>query len=683
MLPYLAVQKVYIVPVMRNRLNFCVLFRQAFEELKLGPRDLIAVEVPAHIKDAYLECVADLPKVSVVHTAGDDGKTREIFTITPCDAVAEATRTARENGIDVAFIDRTLSPSALEGRQCVDNPAWPDDGFALIKGIEWYIAQVDELLAVPPARSDPVDEWRESYMAGQIQELAPWYDRIMVVCDLVHARPLMAQLQQPPDSQLLDDDRTDNLRVRRLRPSLSHLLQSLDDIPRLVEAYDHKRHVALNFWKMREIVAIVHHLAKSSPDMAFSVRNYDAFTSLLTKMGECQGRLSPTLDDVRLAGVSCFNDAFGERIFRHLLGYFDDLKVGRVKTVARPLDTESRFYELQVAPSAAPEYVARNCNPWITEYEIQSEPRPPEDYPRGGTHSEVAWPPCDRFADEMRRKAHRVLTTATVQTTSIRFRGSIESGVDVRRTMRSQLLQRSPDLDTPRSGPEIYVRKIERTVSDGYEWLREPTAWILDTPADIDTFRFTYGTGGDKGEKFALDWRFSQERRSVSHSDDLKVEYESTPGYLAFMDLTTTGRQARAAFGADFGRRTPVVSSFRNVAIGNRWELAPRALDDVEFEIESWWEALILAGLIYCEARLVCVAPADLRIPNRVLHYANSHRKSIHRVPLGAFDRDEQRKLSHLYWVDGVWKPPRDSNDPKFHEFLIRKYGDQMTRSWG
>jgi hypothetical protein len=106
-------------------------------------------------------------------------------------------------------------------------------------------------------------------------------------------------------------------------------------------------------------------------------------------------------------------------------------------------------------------------------------------------------------------------------------------------------------------------------------------------------------------------------------------------------------------------------------------------LKDVEFEIESWWEALILAGLLYCESRLVCVAPADLQIPNRVLRYANQRRKEIHRVSLGAFEREEQRKLGLQYWVEGGWKPPRDSNDPSFHDYLIRKYGNLMTRYWG
>jgi hypothetical protein len=52
------------------------------------------------------------------------------------------------------------------------------------------------------------------------------------------------------------------------------------------------------------------------------------------------------------------------------------------------------------------------------------------------------------------------------------------------------------------------------------------------------------------------------------------------------------------------------------VQIGKAWEYAPSALADIEFEIDSWWLALTLAGLLYSELRLVCVAPADLRIPD-------------------------------------------------------------------
>jgi hypothetical protein len=682
--PYIAVQNVYVVPVVRNRLNFCVLVKRAFDELRLGRHDLIAVELPRQIKTAYLDCVSDFPKVSLLLTSDAGGATQEVFTVTPCDAVAEATRTGVEAGIDVAFIDRSMSPRLLEARQCIENPTWPDDGLVLINGVDWYLSQVSALIAIPPARSDPIDDWRESFMAIRLQELAPWYERIVVVCDLVHAKPIVARTQQPPDSQQLGADRDDALRVRRVRPSMPELLRSLDDIPRLVESYERKRHDALSFSKMREIVEIVHDLADSAADMDFSIRNYEAFTTLLTKMSECQGRLSPALEDVRLAGVSCFNDAFGERIFRHLLGYFDDLKVGRIHVLAQPASADVRLYELRTAPSSTPEYTARNCSPWPTEYTIKVEPLMKADYRRGGNGGPVAWPLCDRFVDAMRQKAYRVLTVEKVETKSTRFSGSIESGIDMRRTLQSQLLKRAHGLGAPRSGPELYVRKIERVTSAGYQWQREPTVWILDRPADIGGFAFTAGTGGDKADRFILDWRFSEEQRAVLRSEDLNVSIEKTIGYLALVDLTTTGKQLRATFGSALGRRVPRESDFDDmVQIGKAWEFAPRALEDVEFEIESWWEALILAGLLYCESRLVCVAPADLRIPNRVLRYANQRRKEIHRVSLGAFEREEQRKLGLQYWVEGAWKSPRDSNDPSFHDYLIRKHGDLMTRYWG
>jgi hypothetical protein len=682
--PYIAVQNVYVVPVVRNRLNFCVLVKRAFDELRLDSRDLIAVELPRQIERAYLDCVSDFPKVSLLLTSDAGGATQEVFTVTPCDAVAEATRTGVEAGIDVAFIDRSMSPRLLEARQCIENPTWPDDGLVLINGVDWYLSQVSALISIPPARSDPIDDWRESFMAMRLQELAPWYERIVVVCDLVHAKPIVARIQQPPDSQQLDADPDDALRVRRIRPNVPELLRRLDDIPRLVESYERKRRDALSFSKMREIVEIVHDLADSAPDMDFSIRNYEAFTTLLTKMSECQGRLSPALEDVRLAGVSCFNDAFGERIFRHLLGYFDALKVGRVKVPAQPANADARLYELRTAPSSAPEYTARNCNPWPTEYVIEVEPPVKADYRRGGHDRIVAWPPCDRFIDAMRRKAHRVLTVEKVETKSARFSGSIESGIDMRRTLRSQLLKRADGLGAPRSGPELYVRKIERVTSDDYQWQREPTVWILDRPADISGFSFTYSPGGEKTESCILDWRFSQEQqRDLLRSEDLNVSIEKTIGYLVLVDLTSTAKQLRATFGSALRRRVPGESDFGIVQIGKAWEDAPRALKDVEFEIESWWEALILAGLLYCESRLVCVAPADLQIPNRVLRYANQRRKEIHRVSLGAFEREEQRKLGLQYWVEGGWKPPRDSNDPSFHDYLIRKYGNLMTRYWG
>ena len=53
---------IYIVPVIRQRLNFCVLVQRAVREMRLGPEDLIAVELAPSALGKVQEAIGRFPQ---------------------------------------------------------------------------------------------------------------------------------------------------------------------------------------------------------------------------------------------------------------------------------------------------------------------------------------------------------------------------------------------------------------------------------------------------------------------------------------------------------------------------------------------------------------------------------------------------------------------------------------------
>src|SRR3954469_22315845 len=91
-------------PVAPGRLEFAIEVRQAI--LRECP-EVIAVELPATLQDAWMRAVARLPEMSLIfypdETAGDD---QAVYVpVEPADPFTEAIRTGLEIGAEIVFTD--------------------------------------------------------------------------------------------------------------------------------------------------------------------------------------------------------------------------------------------------------------------------------------------------------------------------------------------------------------------------------------------------------------------------------------------------------------------------------------------------------------------------------------------------------------------------------------------------
>ena len=665
-LSYLKHGEIHFVPILRQRLNFAVLVQRAIHELKLDKQDLIAVALPQSIADSIQKAIDKLPTISFITTTLRSSDKREVFPVTPADGMIEAIRTAQERSIPLRYIDQEVPSGHLVNRHCISYQDWPDDALVLQRGAAWYFELIQALLAHPPARFEPVDTWRERYMAEQLRRFDPLYHRILVVCHAGHVNPIKNYLRDP---MVLFDPGAETFPKTGLKvsePSLAILMRYLGDMPKLVELYEQYRQEgkAKEFDKIKALIETIHDL--DTTGFQFSIRHYQAFAQLLKSLLEFKQRTSPDLGTVLLACESCFNKPFERRLYRHLISYYDQVKVTRVVPV---LDTKEELVELQTTVSdLGDSFVARSCNfvP-TTQFDIISPPRMPR---ASSVEDNAFWPLWERFQEKMNSKAVKLANKTERQTKSVQFQGALHNGLDFRRTLRSQL---SPI-------PTIYVKKHKRLKEKRFIG-DEPIVWLFSLQsASGSDYKFSYTY--DLYEKVSyyvttLEWiKFLKE---VSF-DNCTVELTDIAGIVLFS----------LPFGeileSDPEQKLQEQFLVEDDMIENEeFGLVPEELLDELDAGSPWWEILLLAAIRYAKENVLCVVPPDFVMPVKVVDYARLKGKTLERVSLLRFTTAEQQKLRNEYRIVSRYVPKAekpDREDENYTREMQKRFGDVMEQFW-
>ena len=165
---------IYFVPSLHGRLEFGVVARKMFYEIK---PDAVALELPATIKNEVERGLDRLPNISVVCYQEKNGAF-VYLPLEPQDAMVEAGRLARKNNIPLFFVDRD-SEGYRRRRE-----AFPDSYTVRRLGLKAYA----EAYAREFGRDESSDEdrLREMTMAFHLQDLGRKYQRVLFVCGLAH-----------------------------------------------------------------------------------------------------------------------------------------------------------------------------------------------------------------------------------------------------------------------------------------------------------------------------------------------------------------------------------------------------------------------------------------------------------------------------------------------------------------
>jgi hypothetical protein len=704
--PYVRQGSIHAVPVLRHRLNFAVQVQRAVRELGLDQSDAVAVALPESVRAQVLAAIREFPEVSLVVSADRDAGQREVFPVTPADGIVEAIRIAQESGLGLWFVDQEVAPGHLIDRFCIAEEPWPDDGLALELGAEAYLGVVGDRVRHPPARFEPVDSWRELHKATRLQEITGRYRRVLFVCEATHLQPVLRLIRRPVPPVRVDLAGTSAPRYRIALPSPSILLHYLDHIPRLVQAYEQSRAAgeAHSFDKRQALLEILHELSRESSDLQLSIRHYDAFALVLARLMEQEKLVSPRFDVVLQASDGCFPAVFRERVFRRLLRYFDFVKVQRIGRVHR---SKEAVFEVRTTPprgGGRDVYVARNCmqNDFVYEtHRVPGEPAaaeevsaapdvptvtieldppsaPPPSTRFGKREQWEAWPLMSLFINRMRSKAYTVARQrpATVVRSSP-FNGSLEDGIDFRRTIRSHY----------RGQPELYVKRQRigpAPTFDSYE----PIVWLHDGYETVELSdpkrNLSYLYAGSERRTLISDWYMGdvpepEDPAEGRRGHPVEIHSFALHGRVQFMDLRLTVADVERRLGAETDDRVPdeyTVSSADvfSTEMTHHYELDLRPA--------RWWELLIVAAMHYAKESVVLVAPQRFVMPDQIARMFTLLNKRIIRIPLTRFTAEERRKLGRMYLIGHQFHPKGDVNDLAHLDFVVDEFGDAMKTHW-
>jgi hypothetical protein len=213
-------------PVVPGRLEFAVEVRQAI--LRDRP-EVVAVELPATLQDAWMRAVARLPEISVIVYPDEkaEGDQAVYVPIEPTDPFTEAIRTGVEIGATIVFAD----PDAGQRPHLKD--AYPDTYAMRHIGMARY---VEEYRVWPQPRSEEISR-HAAGIAWKLQGTDP-LARVLVVVSLNLLDPVLDAMEEPQAQPMA--------RVRRegielLNPHPESLAEILLEYPALQWRYENFR----------------------------------------------------------------------------------------------------------------------------------------------------------------------------------------------------------------------------------------------------------------------------------------------------------------------------------------------------------------------------------------------------------------------------------------------------------
>ena len=162
-------ENLWCLPICHYRLEFAEQVRLQFQK---EPPDVLALELPSNLTDAYQQAISRLPEISVLLFEGP-GKGVTYLPIEPADPFAEATRLAQESTIPVHLVDINVEEAYPPFHDPIPDP------YALhIIGPKTYYSAFRHLLQ-DKLEHHPIDMRREQGMAYHLKELMKGFQKVL------------------------------------------------------------------------------------------------------------------------------------------------------------------------------------------------------------------------------------------------------------------------------------------------------------------------------------------------------------------------------------------------------------------------------------------------------------------------------------------------------------------------
>jgi len=463
------------LPVAPGRLEFAAEVRQAILEEK---PDVVAVELPVTLNEAYRRAVDRLPQITVLLYPDDKDDERAVYVpIDPADPFTEAIRSGLEAGAEVVFID----PDLGERPHLPD--AYPDPYSIQHIGIEKYI---EAYRVHPQPRSEEIAA-HASGIAWKLQGTGP-EDRVLVVVSLNLLDAVldaMEEPQPPPRRRLLPR------MVDLVNPHPDCLAEILIEYPFLQHRYEQFRAALreLALIDRRRAQLAVFREAAAAHEKSAGERLSRWQPRLLSRYARnlalASGELTAGLFDITVAARSIVDDNYAWEVWAtggryphqqtesdletvNLSGEEVWLRTKRIRLRRRLPRPKQRLRPLGLKPRAKEKHPGE----WARQFNGEAIcSYPPEDLV------------VEDFGRFLQRKAKSILSEERMRTEP--FTTSLLDGIDIRQTVRNW------------HEGKIYVRQLEKIAGevgsvvvifdedrdDRYPWL---TTWLGEHQNESD-----------------------------------------------------------------------------------------------------------------------------------------------------------------------------------------------------
>lgn len=431
------------LPVAPGRLEFAIEARQAI--LREQPQ-VVAVELPATLQDAYLRAVARLPQITVLLYPDEKDDERAIYVpVESADPFTEAIRTGLQIGAEILFADPDLG----------ERPHLPDrypDPYSIRRiGLEKY---VEAYRVYPQPRSEAIAE-HAAGIAWKLQGTGP-EDQVLVVLSLNLLDPVLDAIQEPQaeprgrrlrrEVQLLNPHpdclaeitaeypflqyRYEQLRTGTRFPACDRPKLQLEVFREAAKAYETNTGDRLARWQPRLLARYTRNLALASGDLTAGLFDLTVAARSIVddnyawEVWETGGRYPPQQAESDLETVNLS----GEEVW---------LNTKRIRLRRRLPRPKQRLKPAGLKPRKKEQYPGE----WAQQFNGEAIcSYPPEDLV------------VEDFGRLLKRKAKSILSEERTRTEP--FTTSLLDGVDLRETTRNW------------HEGKIYVREMQRIAGE-------------------------------------------------------------------------------------------------------------------------------------------------------------------------------------------------------------------------
>lgn len=433
---YLQYENLYGVPSAHFSVEFALKVRKAFFEIV---PDVIAVELPPFIQEAFLAGIKRLPVITVVlfpEVLPQEGMAT-FLPIDPCDSMVEALRLARTNGVNTYFVDMLVDPTSP-----IPFSPFPDPFTLNSLALTQFFDLISPFLSTYPR--SPIDKTREAVMAHRLYELMETADRVLWVGGLAHWLPIVDWLKQStrevpltPKSYQLDPNAIKLAAPRR--DSLPHIL---GEVPLFTWLYTNQKDQFSKETALQGLYKDAEHSYHDFTGKQLSVTQYKLLMQYSRNLALVKDMYFPDFMEIIRAAKACVSDDYAWDVYTSGKKYPPndpppaDLPIIDIQPTTALIDGETIRIRRHL-----PRLFAQHdddIHRWLRK-------RPQEDYPGqwrdfwdlgGGLWGHV---PDEEYHEGyfnfIRRKAKRTVTTEKIRT--YEFTSSLLDGIDYRETIRN------------------------------------------------------------------------------------------------------------------------------------------------------------------------------------------------------------------------------------------------------